>query len=197
MGQGHPRNLAHTDSKAVTPINPAAQKFHLLILCSLFDNSFTLAVSSMPGLMPGKCRTADANQHAAETDPVISAAVSMIDFIIGLSSFWKGWRSYLRCGGSHCPEWFGLAPLCVASGSRRNASTASAVAPGNSSCTASLPRGSRTLRMPGSAACADEPGSGRVSGAGTLESPRWPLASLASAASASISARDRGGVSAP
>jgi len=31
---------------------------------------------------------------------------------------------------------------------------------------------------------ADEPGSGRVSGARTLESPRWPLASLASAARA-------------
>ena len=32
------------------------------------------------------------------------------------------------------------------------------------------------------AARADEPGSGRVSGARTLEWPRWPLASLASAA---------------
>jgi len=32
------------------------------------------------------------------------------------------------------------------------------------------------------AARADEPGSGRVSGARTIESPRWPLASLASAA---------------
>jgi cytochrome c len=31
---------------------------------------------------------------------------------------------------------------------------------------------------------ADEPGSGRVSGARTMESPRWPLASLASAARA-------------
>jgi Acetyltransferase (GNAT) domain/Acetyltransferase (GNAT) family len=35
-----------------------------------------------------------------------------------------------------------------------------------------------------SAARADEPGSGRVSGARTIESPRWPLASLASAAAA-------------
>jgi hypothetical protein len=32
------------------------------------------------------------------------------------------------------------------------------------------------------AARADEPGLGRVSGARTIESPRWPLASLASAA---------------
>src|SRR5712691_5901694 len=48
----------------------------------------------------------------------------------------------------------------------------------------------RTLEWPrwplaslASAARADEPGSGRVSGARTLEWPRWPLASLASAAS--------------
>ena len=36
---GHPRNLANAESKAVTPINPAAQKFHLLILCKAPDNS--------------------------------------------------------------------------------------------------------------------------------------------------------------
>src|SRR5206468_8865389 len=36
----------------------------------------------------------------------------------------------------------------------------------------------------GQGARADEPGSGRVSGARTIESPRWPLAPLASAASA-------------
>jgi hypothetical protein len=81
---GHPRNLAHTDSKAVTPIDPAAQKFHLLILCNLLDNSVILAASSMPGLMLRKCRIADANQHMAETLPVISAAVSMSDLIIHL-----------------------------------------------------------------------------------------------------------------
>jgi hypothetical protein len=81
---GHPRNLAHTDSKAVTPINPAAQKFHLLILCSLFDNSFTLAVSSTTGFVLGKCHIAEANQHMAEALPVISAAVSMSDLMIGL-----------------------------------------------------------------------------------------------------------------
>ncbi len=51
--------------------------------------------------------------------------------------------------------------------SRRNASMASKTAPGNSSCTESFPRGSVMLRMPGMAA------------------------------SAAISARDRGGVSAP
>ena len=51
--------------------------------------------------------------------------------------------------------------------------------------------GARTLEWPrwplaslASAARADEPGSGRVSGARTLEWPRWPLASLASAAQA-------------
>jgi hypothetical protein len=36
----HPRNLAHTDSKAVTPISPAAQKFHLLIRCNLLKGAF-------------------------------------------------------------------------------------------------------------------------------------------------------------
>jgi sulfur-oxidizing protein SoxX len=36
------------------------------------------------------------------------------------------------------------------------------------------------------AARADEPGSGRVSGARTIELPRWPLASLASAAGGSF-----------
>jgi hypothetical protein len=41
-----------------------------------------------------------------------------------------------------------------------------------------------TVRPPRSAARADEPGSGRVPGARTIDSPRWPLASLASAARA-------------
>ena len=36
-------------------------------------------------------------------------------------------------------------------------------------------------QLPKLAARADEPVSGRVSGARTIESPRWPLASLASA----------------
>jgi hypothetical protein len=80
----HPRSLPHTDSKAVTPISPAAQKFHLLILCSLTDSSVTLASSSLPGLMPDRCHIADANQHMAEAHPVISTAVSMSDRIIHL-----------------------------------------------------------------------------------------------------------------
>jgi hypothetical protein len=80
----HPRTLADTDNKAVTPISPAAQKFHRLILCNLTDNSFTLANSSLPGLMPGRCHIADANQQMAEPHPVISTAVSMSDRIIHL-----------------------------------------------------------------------------------------------------------------
>ena len=80
----HPSNLADTDSKAVTPISPAAQKFHRLILCNLTDNSVTLANSSLPGLMPGRCHIADANQQTAEPHPVISTAVSMSDRIIHL-----------------------------------------------------------------------------------------------------------------
>ena len=75
----HPRTLADTDSKAVTPISPAAQKFHRLILCSLTDNSVTLANSSLPGLRLGRCHIADANQHMAEAHPVIRTAVSMSD----------------------------------------------------------------------------------------------------------------------
>ena len=78
----HPRNLPHTDSKAVTPISPAPQKFHLLIRCNLLDNSVSLSDSSMPGLTLGKCHIADANQHVAEAHPVIIAAVSISDLII-------------------------------------------------------------------------------------------------------------------
>src|SRR5215831_106563 len=50
----YPRNLANADSKAVTPISPAAQKFHLFIFCSALDSSVTVSNSSAPGLMPGR-----------------------------------------------------------------------------------------------------------------------------------------------
>ncbi len=43
----------------------------------------------------------------------------------------------------------------------------------------------------GDAARADEPGSGRVSGARIIEWPRWPLASLASAALAAPNVKQR------
>ena len=82
--QSHPRTLADTDSNAVTPISPAAQKFHRLILCSLTDSSVTLANSSLPGLRLGRCHIADANQHMAEPHPVIRTAVSMNDRILHL-----------------------------------------------------------------------------------------------------------------
>src|SRR5262249_1672486 len=55
----HPRNRANADSKAVTPISPAAQKFHLFILCRALDNSVTVSDSSAPGLMLGKRHIAD------------------------------------------------------------------------------------------------------------------------------------------
>ena len=84
MSKSHPKTLADTDSKAVTPIRPAAQKFHRLILCSLMDNSVTLANSSLPGLMPGRCHIADANQHMAEPHAVSRTAVSMNDRIFHL-----------------------------------------------------------------------------------------------------------------
>jgi hypothetical protein len=79
---GHPRNLPHADSKAVTPISPAAKKFHLFILCSALDNSVILSNSSMPDLMLGKRHIADVNQNIAEPHAVISAPVSMKDLII-------------------------------------------------------------------------------------------------------------------
>src|SRR5262245_42010560 len=71
----HPRNLANADSKAVTPISPAAQKFHLFILCSALDNSVTVSDSSAPGLMLGKRHTADANQNIAEPHAAIITAI--------------------------------------------------------------------------------------------------------------------------
>ena len=80
--RGHPINLAHTENKAVTPIKPAAQKFHRLIFCNLLDNSLTLFISSMPDLLLRKCHIADVNQHAADPHPVIIAAVSMSDLIV-------------------------------------------------------------------------------------------------------------------
>ena len=77
----HPKTLSHTDSKAVTPINAAAQKFQVLIRCSLSDNSLTLSRSSWPGFVPGNRHIADANQNAAEAQPAITAAVSIKDFM--------------------------------------------------------------------------------------------------------------------
>jgi hypothetical protein len=87
---GHPRNLIHTDSKAVTPMSPAAQKFQVLILCSLLDSSVTLSSSSLPGLVPRKRHIAEANQNAAEPHPVIIAAVSMNDFMIAPNHLGQG-----------------------------------------------------------------------------------------------------------
>jgi hypothetical protein len=71
----HPRSLIQTDSSAVTPISPAAQKFHVLILCNLLDSSVTLSNSSLLDLMLGKRHIADANQNTADAHAVISAAV--------------------------------------------------------------------------------------------------------------------------
>jgi hypothetical protein len=87
---GHPRVLIHTDSKAVTPMSPAAQKFQVLILCSLLDSSVTLSSSSLPGLVPRKRHIAEANQNAAEPHPVIIAAVSMNDFMIAPNHLGQG-----------------------------------------------------------------------------------------------------------
>ena len=60
----------------------AAQKFHVLILWNLLDNSVTLSNSSIRGLMLGKRHIADVNQHAAEPHAAIIAAVSINDVII-------------------------------------------------------------------------------------------------------------------
>jgi hypothetical protein len=76
-----PRYLANAANRAVTPISPAAQKFHLLILCSVLDSSATVAESSMPDLMLGKRHIADMNQNTAEPHAVAITAVSMNDLI--------------------------------------------------------------------------------------------------------------------
>ena len=80
--RAQPRYLTKAASKAVIPINPAAQKFHRFILCSAFDNSVTLSGSSMPCLMWGKRHMADRNQNAAEPHAVIITPVSMNDLIV-------------------------------------------------------------------------------------------------------------------
>jgi hypothetical protein len=82
LERDHPRNLPNADSKAVTPISPAAQKFHLFILCSALDNSVTVSNSSLPGLMLGKRHIADVNQNIAEPHAAIITPVSMNDLII-------------------------------------------------------------------------------------------------------------------
>ena len=97
MTSDHPRNLADTDSMAVTPISPAAQKFHRLIRCNRLDSSVTLSDSSVP-LMRGKCHIADPNQHIAEAPPTIMIAVSMRDFMIHPGPFDNG-QLIRRCAG--------------------------------------------------------------------------------------------------
>ena len=57
------------------PISPAAQKFHVLILCSLWESSVIFSKSSMPGFILGKRHIADANQKMAEPHAAIRAAV--------------------------------------------------------------------------------------------------------------------------
>ena len=71
----YPRNRANADSKAVTPISPAAQKFRLFILCSDLDSSVTVSNSSAPGLTLGKRHIADANQNIAEPHAAIITAI--------------------------------------------------------------------------------------------------------------------------
>jgi hypothetical protein len=77
-----PRSLAHTDSKAVMPIKPAAQKFRLFIFCSTLDNSLAVSGSSVICFMLGKRHIADANQNAAEPHAAITTPVSISDFIL-------------------------------------------------------------------------------------------------------------------
>src|SRR5215471_19908331 len=57
-----PRYLANAASSAVTPISPAAKKFHLFILCSTFDNS-PWSILSAPGFRVGGRQIADMNRQ--------------------------------------------------------------------------------------------------------------------------------------
>jgi hypothetical protein len=84
----HPINLSHAESRAVTPISPAAQKFHRLILCSFLDNSFIFCKSSVPGLLFGKWHIADANQNIADPHAAAIATLSMNDRIIAPSHYY-------------------------------------------------------------------------------------------------------------
>src|SRR5262245_21132431 len=81
LERDHPRSLPNAASKAVTPISPAAQKFHLFILCSALDNSVTVSNSSLPGLMLGKRHIADVNQNIAEPHAAIITPVSINDLM--------------------------------------------------------------------------------------------------------------------
>jgi len=74
LPDSHPRNLSHAPSNAVTPISPAAQKFHLLILCSFLDNS-VISSNPVPSLVLGKWHIADANQNIADPHAAIIAPV--------------------------------------------------------------------------------------------------------------------------
>src|SRR5215469_14084861 len=76
-----PRYLANAASSAVTPISPAAKKFHLFILCSTLDNS-PWSISSSPSFMVGKRHIADMNQNIAEPHAVIMIPASTYDLII-------------------------------------------------------------------------------------------------------------------
>ena len=64
------------------PISPAAQKFHLFILCSALDSSFIVSSSFVLGLALGKRHIADVNQNIAEPHAAIIAPVSMKDLMI-------------------------------------------------------------------------------------------------------------------
>ena len=80
--QIRPTNLLNADNKAVTPISPAAQKFHLFILCNALDSSVAAPASSVLGLMLGKRHIADLNQNIAEPHAAIIAPVSMNGLMI-------------------------------------------------------------------------------------------------------------------
>jgi hypothetical protein len=100
--RAQPRYLAKAASRAVTPINPAAQKFHRFILCSAFDNSVTLSRSSMPWLMLGKRHMADRNQNAAEPHAVVITPVSTNDLIV-IPCWFRVDRDYTANPGYYTP----------------------------------------------------------------------------------------------
>jgi hypothetical protein len=81
FGQTQPTYLSNAASNAVTPISPAAKKFHLFIRCSTLDNS-RWSISSAPGFMVGKRHIADMNQNIAEPHAAIMTPASMYDLII-------------------------------------------------------------------------------------------------------------------
>src|SRR5215467_7114342 len=78
--RSQPRYRENAASSAVTPINPAAQKFRLFIRRRAFDNS-PRSISSAAGFAVGKRHIADMNQKIAEPHAAIMIPIQKCDIL--------------------------------------------------------------------------------------------------------------------